>query len=320
MVVKIASKSAKRKRQKKEPAQATLHQVADRRAPSFSTNIVSSVDQFKKVLPVKNMEELIAAGAYDALQFAIPWDNLNALVAAGVGEDIVRSLREASDKTADTTARALRAASGIKPVLSFDEGNPAVRRYVETRTANLVQDISKDGKNAIRQVILDSRLKELGPREIISRIKGVIGLREDQARALRNYQDGLAEKGVPKSRINQLAKQREARMMGQRADMIARTESITAANTGHQIGWEQAAGKGMFNPDEAEVMWVTAQDGDRVCNTCRPMDGVTRGFNETWSVEIRSGGKGGGHVIDTMDVKVPNVVHPNCRCTAKLII
>ena len=95
-------------------------------------------------------------------------------------------------------------------------------------------------------------------------------------------------------------------------------EDHFAANAGHQIGWEQAADEGLIDRNKSEVEWVVGPEtGNWPCATCRPMDGVRRPLDGTWSVEIRTES---GIVKATRAIKIPNQVHPNCRCTAKLVL
>ena len=83
-----------------------------------------------------------------------------------------------------------------------------------------------------------------------------------------------------------------------RADMIARTESMTAANEGNREGWRQAVDEGLLTGNE-RVVWI-ATDG--ACpEICAPMDGETRALDD-----------------EDYDGQEPPPAHPNCRCTEGL--
>lgn len=57
-----------------------------------------------------------------------------------------------------------------------------------------------------------------------------------------------------------------------RADMIARTEIMTAANEGQREAWDQAVDKGLLAGDEQRE-WITTDD-DLLCPACAELDGA----------------------------------------------
>jgi hypothetical protein len=81
-----------------------------------------------------------------------------------------------------------------------------------------------------------------------------------------------------------------------RAAMIARTETMWAANEGQQQGWEQAAEAGLLDEDQ-QVVWIATSG---CCDDCDDMDGETRPLNGEY---------------DDPDYADGPPAHPNCRCT-----
>jgi len=81
-----------------------------------------------------------------------------------------------------------------------------------------------------------------------------------------------------------------------RADMIARTEAMDAANEGQQAGWEEAVELG-YLPEDAQVVWIATSGA---CDDCADMDGETRDVNGDY---------------DDADYADGPPAHPNCRCT-----
>ncbi len=82
-----------------------------------------------------------------------------------------------------------------------------------------------------------------------------------------------------------------------RAELIARTESMKAANEGQRQGWEQAVEKGLL-PSDAERIWIGTAG---MCPECEALDGTRAALD---------GEYGDG-------VSGPPL-HPNCRCTEGL--
>jgi len=58
-----------------------------------------------------------------------------------------------------------------------------------------------------------------------------------------------------------------------RADLIARHETMLAADEGQRQGWAQAAEAGLLPPDARRV-WITTPD-ERLCPVCEPLEGMT---------------------------------------------
>lgn len=87
-----------------------------------------------------------------------------------------------------------------------------------------------------------------------------------------------------------------------RADTIARTESMRAANEGQQQAWDQAVEAGLLTGNEQQV-WIVTPD-DRLCPICEPLDGELADLDGTWNA-------------DGEDIDGPPA-HPNCRCTVGL--
>lgn len=82
-----------------------------------------------------------------------------------------------------------------------------------------------------------------------------------------------------------------------RAEMIARTESMDAANEGLAQGWSQAVEEGLLTGDEQKT-WIAAEDP---CPECEEVDGETVPMDEDFSVGDDP------------------PLHPNCRCTMGLV-
>ncbi|MES2360022.1 MAG: phage minor head protein [Gemmatimonadota bacterium] len=81
-----------------------------------------------------------------------------------------------------------------------------------------------------------------------------------------------------------------------RAEMIARTEAMDAANEGLAQGWSQAVEEGLLTGDEKKV-WIAAGDP---CPECEEVDGEEVLMDEDFSVGDDP------------------PLHPNCRCTMGL--
>jgi SPP1 gp7 family putative phage head morphogenesis protein len=86
-----------------------------------------------------------------------------------------------------------------------------------------------------------------------------------------------------------------------RAEMIARTETMTAANEGQREGWDQAVEEGLLTGDEKREWIATGDEG--VCDECDALDG------EVTDLDGQYPGDGGDGPP----------LHPNCRCTEGIV-
>lgn len=86
-----------------------------------------------------------------------------------------------------------------------------------------------------------------------------------------------------------------------RAELIARTETMTAANAGQRLGWEQAVDEGLLSGDERRT-WIATGD-ESTCPICSDLDGTTAKLDGEYP---DPGGEG-------------PPAHPRCRCTEGII-
>jgi SPP1 gp7 family putative phage head morphogenesis protein len=197
----------------------------------------------------------------------------------------------------------------VEFVMSFDKTNPNSLAFAQRRAGELIVSIDALTRNSVRQAIIDAFNEQLDYRATARRIKNVVGLHPQWAKAVTNFEkkefDRLVKSGLKEATARARAIERSTRysnsLKSKRASMIARTEIQIAQNEGRQEGWNQAAQQGYVDV-EAQKMWVIAQD-ERTCDICNELDGEIVPWNETFS---------SGH-------ETPGRVHPNCRCTMVII-
>lgn len=193
--------------------------------------------------------------------------------------------------------------------MSFNKTNPNSLAFAQRRAGELIISIDTLTRNSIRQAIIDAFNEQLDYRATARRIKNVVGLHPQWAKAVTNFEKKeyarLVKSGIKEEVARARAMERASRysdsLKSKRATMIARTEIQIAQNEGRQEGWNQAAEQGYVDA-ESQKMWIIAQD-ERTCDICTELDGEIVGWNETFS---------SGH-------ETPGRVHPNCRCTMVII-
>lgn len=182
------------------------------------------------------------------------------------------------------------------PLISFGftGTNPDAQRAASTYGATRVTDISLETEAALRAVIARAIREGIPPYEAARTVRSMVGMTTRQAMAAMNYRAGLIEAGHSIDRVNGLVDRYTAKKVRERADMIARTETMEALNRGQQEAWEDAQREGLL-PEDAKKAWMTTPG---CCDDCEQLDGVEVALDD----EFPQGGGDGPPL------------HPNCRC------
>jgi uncharacterized protein with gpF-like domain len=160
------------------------------------------------------------------------------------------------------TAAQRQLADKIK--FTFDVTNPRVVEWARAHAAELAKGISKTSRERIKNAIA-------------STFEG--GQTFEQAR------DEIAAAIGDEDRAN----------------LIARHESMLAASEGQRLSWDQAVDEGLLTGRERRT-WITVGDG-KVCPICDDLDGATTTLDGSYPDE---GGEG-------------PPAHVNCRCTEGIV-
>jgi hypothetical protein len=137
----------------------------------------------------------------------------------------------------------------------FDVSDPRSVEWAQQHAADLAQGLSDTTRDDIRQAIADALESGQDPTDAIAEAVG------DDDRAL----------------------------------LITRTETMTAANEGQREGWLQAQEDGLLGPMNVRV-WIATEGA---CPECEDLDGTTAPIDGEYEGD---GGDG-------------PPLHPNCRCT-----
>lgn len=237
------------------------------------------------------------SGNYSNVLKVIPWD------------DLPSHLQPFSDAIVETYGRATDIASGGLEApknlgLRFDINNPRLRKYIDRHTGELIQDIQAASQRVVQTAVKRSFTHAMTPRQVSNYIKDSIVLDERRENALANYRNTLeGEKSYTPERVDSMVDRYADRLLDQRSMAIARTETRLATNQGQLSVWQQAADEGLINGKKVGKTWIV--DGNP-CEICEPMDGITVGLDEMWSLE------------DGRIVNVPTETHPHCMCGMEL--
>lgn len=238
---------------------------------------------------------------------AFPWDHLIEYLFDAEGALLAHYLAGATSIAYDPEYKKYKklysdkAAPKAEIILEFDQTNPFVDGWIKAKTGELVVSIDATTRAAIREIVFASFFEQIAPRTVARMIEQVIGMTPRQARTLLAFTVSLIEDGYDRDEVDQFVARRAALIIRRRAELIARTELMFAANAGRLEGWRQAYGSGFVGVG-TEKEWLTTAD-DMTCEMCQDMKGQRVPWDGWFSLGI----------------EMPPA-HPACRCTAILVV
>lgn len=279
--------------------------AADRLAPALRRALARAFDRLASSVPLEELARAVQTGRLTP-RLVAALDALPASVRAEVLPVIRQAVAAGANAAVDAAARFATRTRASVPASAFRQVNPrAVERAASAATARLVRQASRGTKQAIREAVTRAVAGTEGEasRQAVSRaIRSSLGLDPRRARAVTRYREELAAKGLSPDVAATRAARYAERLRGQRAQVVARTEILGAANDGRLAQWRSLQARGLL-PDAMEREWVTTPD-DRLCPECEGMDGARAAIDEPFSTPDG-------------DLDAPPL-HPNCRCTVRL--
>lgn len=269
-----------------------VERLAARLEPGFRAAFLAMVGQVRDRHSLSVLADLLASGRFDeALE--------NLLDSAGqLGTAWSAAFNEAGVATAGVLTRNVR-----DVFVSFDGVNARAVRNQQLNRLRLVREFSEIQRDATRNALIEGTLRGANPRQQARAFRDSIGLTRRQTDAVANFRrllqsrDASAlsrrlrdrrfdatvrraiQEGSPLTRaqIDRMVDRYRERFIRHRSEVIARTESLRAANAGTQEAMIQAD-----LPGRVVRTWNTAQD-ERVRGSHRAMHGQERGLEEPFT-------------------------------------
>lgn len=188
---------------------------------------------------------------------------------------------------------------------AFDVKHPEAEEWARRYAARLVEGLTNETKRAMADAIAEFIRLQIPPEEGARMLRQMLGLTQQYARAVVNYQNDLRVRGIDPALIQRKADEYSRRLLNHRARMVARTETMRALQEGQRQGYTQAVEQGVLLPNRTRRQWVTAND-ERVCEVCGPMDGALTTLEQPWDTPAGPLDK-------------PTDSHPQCRCSQILV-
>ena len=223
------------------------------------------------------------------------------LAAAEAGDAVVDAFIAGGRAGADDIRTALRGRVGV----SFNVTNVAAVEQMKVARLSFIRENTKAAKETARLVLQDGIARGLNPIEQARGFRDSIGLTKYQEQTVINYRDNLidpqtargqsaltrklrdrrsdgvvkrhlsGEKRLTKAQIDGLTKRYRGRLVKHNAKSIARTEALSAVQTGFDSAYKQAFQAGTLRPEQLQETWFTTRDG-RERDSHAAMDGQVR--------------------------------------------
>lgn len=225
----------------------------------------------------------------------------------------------------------------VATAMTFTLLNPSAVSFLQGYGFELITALTLGTRQTIAAIVTNAFTDGVTPKAQARQIRQFIGLTAAQYQAVRNYRRML-ESGDPgmlrdslsrqlrdarfdssieraivngtrltREQIERLVSRYAERQLKYRAEMIARTETIRAANAGQIEAWLQAQRQG-FLPATMRQKWIYTRD-ERTCKICPQIPSMN-----PQGVPI-----GGMFQSPIGLVRQPPDPHPECRCSLGLV-
>ena len=282
-----------------DPSWRLLHRLADAAFLPLRLAMRRVFESFRDAVPRTLLAEHVISGLQEGTVRMVE----NVWQATGLPA-LAEALRSAIQALALQAAQAtaLPAVTKQDIVVVFDVADPEALAAIEQYAGTRIVAIDATTREAIRDIITQAFTSGQSLTGQIADIAQLVGLTPTQAAAMARFREGLQASGISGKRIQELIAQRAKAWHLQRAETIARTETINSVMLGQEERWKQAARDGLLDVTRLRRFWVVTPD-DRLCPVCATIPGMNlQGVALEEPFQTSRG-----------PIQRPTA-HPSCRC------
>ncbi|MBV6657197.1 MAG: head morphogenesis protein [Devosiaceae bacterium] len=297
--------------------------LLNRLRPKLRTAFLAAVQDIANSTDLAQLVTALERGDVDGAlrvlqigpEFYRPLENALVEVYGSGGNYAVESLPKRNPET------------GQRLVIRFGLQNPRAQRWLSEESSRLITEIVQSQRAAARETLRAGLARGRAPRatalDLVGRVSkttrrrtgGTIGLTERDAQTVLRYRSQLEAEGRPADQVDRMVTKRENRLLRQRGERIARTETMAALNAGRMEAMRQAVDDGKLRADAITKRWRATKDS-RVRDAHVLLDGQSVGFDEPFRSIT---GALLQHPGDTsMGASGRDII--NCRCTFRFVV
>ncbi len=307
----------------------------DMRVDDVATAFLDALDRYKKDIDYAALESAIEADDYEAAKKALNTDEFDSFL-FGLGVGIAASFVELLQESFITGAKTaiLELEDWQKKIIVFDTLGQRGVEAMRKQAIAAVKDAVTGTVEGFRKVMETKAGVYDDIKRQAKEMAEIYGLLPNQAVAVSNYRKQLEARkvfdlttpadrridaldrllvqrhmttgGLTQEQIDKLVNNYSRSLLEQRALTIARTEVMSAINTGRQELWEQAIDQGLIDINYVRKFWiVTPDDRLRATHAAIPLMNVNGvGIRSFFVTPF-------GNVYGPQDRRVELI---NCRC------
>jgi len=298
--------------------------LLDQTWPGVRSEFVAAMRQARAGVDMKALEAAIARGDVDAAFRALRFDAADLFK---TDTAITAAMNAGGNYQMGAFQHATRRAPiASRVVQSFGGRNERAERIALELGSKLVTEVVDDTRVMIAQTIRAGLEAGAGPRRTAldiggrvvngKRQGGLVGLDSRRAGWVQNYRAKLLAEGRPQSQIDRMAQRYSNKLLRQRGETIARTETLKALNAGRQEALDQLIENPNNDVRAEDVVRAWDSTGDaRTRETHAAADGQVVPQGEAFTV----GGYSMMYPGDT-SLGAPAGETVNCRCVVDIRI
>lgn len=274
-------------------AQSRFTTVAEQFEPRIRNALIAAFNELRTQQSRAAIEDALVTGGIDVVLNL--FDNMGVVIDSHIGDLLDDAIRAGGQ----TTVAALPAAVIINPSYRFDLFNPATVDFIRNYKLNLIQTISSNTREAVRNSLAEDSIAGVNPRRTATNFRNNLGLTPRQEQAVRNYETALRELNrdalrrelrdkrfdrtilnaidsdspLSEEQITRFTNRYRERYIRYRSEVIARTESLRAVSIGNQASIRQMIDNGDVDEENVRKRWVFTRDA-RTRNEHRRIPGL----------------------------------------------
>ena len=277
--------------------QPDLHKIADKYVKRLADTFESSAKTLRPKITEAVVEEDMKRGIR-----AKPQTLFDLIDTTPIIKMTVADAEASAEKVYADIIQSVGTANGI--VMDLD--SPFVLEAAKKLTADLVTNVNKETKAAIRQMIFEAIRDGDAPVVAQKYIRQVVGLTKRDAMLVKRMM------ALHPDRVDRLT----AKLLRRRAITIAHHETMTASNVGQKATWQKMVADDLLDPETTRQVWIVTDD-DKLCELCAPMEGEAVALDEDFTSTVKGVLPSERKPYDGVTVETPPL-HIGCRCTTAL--
>lgn len=252
--------------------------IAESFEPKIGLAMLEAFAAMKDSVTLNQLETVLRNQGIGGMQRLLADMQIEGIIESSITDDLNEAIMESGRATFAAIPDGLKTGQ----VFRYDLINPTTAQYVRNYELSLVQKISANTREAIRNNIEASVISGQNPKVTARKFRDTIGLTPNQERAVQNYEKALRDmdssslkralrdkrfdstvlrsiknnQPLSEDQIERMVTRYRERYIKYRAETIARTESLRAVSVGDYTSALQAVNEGAVERERLKRFWV----------------------------------------------------------------